>query len=46
MDVAVCTDNPLIDEDMTLFGDCLHRDDEMISERLRVLAAQLKELGY
>ena len=46
MDITVCTDNAYIDEDLALFDDCLHRDDELISERLSALAAQLKELGY
>jgi len=46
MTVEICTDNPLIDEDMKLFRDCLARDDELIGERLRTLAQVLKELGY
>ena len=46
MDIAVSTDNAFIDEDIALFDDCLHRDDELLSERLSALAAQLKELGY
>ena len=46
MTVAVCTDNPMIDEDIQLFDKALHQDDEMISERLRVLGAMLKEMGY
>lgn len=46
MTVEICTDNPLIDEDMKLFRDCLARDDELIGERLATLARVLKELGY
>jgi hypothetical protein len=46
MTVEVCTDNPLIDEDMKLFRDCLARDDELISERLRTLSRVLQEMGY
>jgi hypothetical protein len=46
MTVAVCADNPMIDEDIRLFEKVLTEDDEMISERLRVLGAMLKELGY
>jgi hypothetical protein len=46
MTVEICTDNPLIDEDMKLFRDCLARDDELISERLRTLSRVLKEMGY
>ncbi|HNX28120.1 MAG TPA: DUF6530 family protein [Syntrophomonadaceae bacterium] len=46
MTVEVCTENPMIDEDIRLFRDCLSKDDEMISERLIVLASILKEMGY
>lgn len=46
MNVAVCTDNPMIDEDIKLFRDAISKDDEMISERLKVLSAILKEMGY
>ena len=46
MTVSVCTDNPMIDEDIRLFEKVLTEDDEMISERLRVLGTMLKELGY
>lgn len=46
MDVSVCTDNPLIDEDIKLFADVLSHDDELISERLKTLSRLLKELGY
>ena len=46
MTVAVCTDNPMIGEDIRLFEKVLTEDDEMISERLRVLGAMLKEMGY
>jgi len=46
MTVAVCTDNPLIDEDIRLFADALGKDDELIGERLSTLSRILKELGY
>jgi len=46
MTVQVCTDNPMIDEDIKLFRDCIGKDDELISERLRALAAILKDMGY
>ena len=46
MTLEVCTDNPMIDEDIALFRDCLARDDEMLGERLRVLAMALEDLGY
>ena len=46
MTVAVCTDNPVIDEDIRLFADTLSKDDELLAERLKVLSAMLKELGY
>ena len=46
MTVSVCKDNPLIDEDIRLFSDVLAKNDELIGERLAVLARVLKSLGY
>lgn len=46
MTVSVCTENPMIDEDIKLFGDVLSKDDEFLSERLHVLARVLSEAGY
>nr|WP_122012907.1 DUF6530 family protein [Maliibacterium massiliense] len=46
MNVAVCTDNPHIAEDLALFRDALAQDDELLGERLRVLAGILREMGY
>lgn len=46
MTVTVCTDNERIDEDILLFDQAMHRQDERLSERLRVLGAALKEMGY
>ncbi|NLB51519.1 MAG: hypothetical protein GX808_01095 [Syntrophomonadaceae bacterium] len=46
MTVEICTENPLLDEDIKLFRDCIGKDDELISERLRLLASILKEMGY
>lgn len=46
MTVGVCTDNPMINEDIKLFRDCISKDDELIGERLSALAAILKEMGY
>jgi len=46
MTVSVCTDNDKIDEDIKLFRQVLSEDDELISERLRVLSRILKEMGY
>ena len=46
MTVAVCTDNPLIDEDIKLFMQALRKDDELLSERFATLARLLKELGF
>lgn len=45
-DVAVCTDNPLIAEDIQLFRQVLAEDDELIGERLHLLARLLREMGY
>ncbi len=46
MTVAVCTENPMIDEDIRLFSQVLSENDELISERLKVLSGILKEAGY
>ena len=46
MTVSVCTDNPMIDEDIQLFANALSKDDELIGERLTQLSRILKELGY
>ncbi len=46
MSVSVCTDNPMIDEDIKLFAGVLAKDDELIGERLAVLSRILKEMGY
>jgi hypothetical protein len=46
LDIAVCKDNPLIEQDIQLFRDVLTADDELLSERLHRLSALLKEMGY
>ena len=46
MTVAVCTENERIDEDIQLFSQALAQDDELLGERMRVLARILKEMGY
>lgn len=46
LDISVCANNPMIDEDIRLFRDALTADDEMMSERLHRLSAILKEMGY
>ena len=46
MNVAICTDNEYISQDIKLFDGCLHQDDEIIGERLSVLSSLLKELEY
>ena len=46
MTVAVCTENERIDEDIQLFSQALSQDDELLGERMRVLARILKERGY
>lgn len=46
MSVAVCTENPMIDEDIELFSRVLGTDGELIGERLAVLARLLREMGY
>ena len=46
MTVSVCTDNPMIDEDIKLFDQALVKDSELLGERFHVLAGLLKEMGY
>ena len=46
MTVSVCTENPMIDEDIRLFSEALSRDDEMLAERLHLLSNLLQEMGY
>lgn len=46
LDLAVCTDNPMINQDINLFRQCLEGDDELIGERLHLLARLLREMGY
>jgi hypothetical protein len=44
MNVSICQDNEQIENDIKLFDDTLHKDDEIISERLNVLYGLLKEI--
>ncbi|MCB2188792.1 MAG: hypothetical protein KQJ78_20425 [Deltaproteobacteria bacterium] len=46
MTVAVCQHNENIAEDLQLFDQALHQDDELIGERLVTLARILREMGY
>ncbi|WP_188066141.1 DUF6530 family protein [Brevibacillus brevis] len=46
MNVAICTDNERLHDDIKLFSQALSNDDEMISERLRTLSKLLKDMGY
>ncbi|WP_099223628.1 DUF6530 family protein [Listeria costaricensis] len=46
MSVEVCTDNDHIEEDIELFEQALKNDDELLSERLRILSRLLREAGY
>lgn len=46
MSVSICSDNPMIDEDIKLFSQVLSNDGELIGERFRVLVGLLKEMGY
>ena len=46
MTVSVCTDNPMIGEDIRLFYDALSKDDELLGERLATLSRLLKQMGY
>lgn len=44
MNLAVCTDNEYIEEDLDLFEATLAKDDEILGERMRVLQAALNDL--
>ncbi len=46
MTVEICTDNPMIDEDIRLFQQALSNDGEMLGERFRLLSALLADMGY
>lgn len=46
MSVEICVDNPMIDEDIKLFAEAMSQDDEMMSERLHLLADMLRDMGY
>lgn len=46
MNINVCTENPMIDKDIKLFTRVFGRDDELLSERLHLLANTLIEMGY
>lgn len=46
MTVEVCKENPFIEEDIKLFCDALQKDDELLAERLHLLANMLIEMGY
>ena len=46
MTIAISDSNPMIDEDIKLFAQSFSQDDEMISERLRVLSKMLKDMNY
>ncbi|MDA3901504.1 MAG: DUF6530 family protein [Spirochaetes bacterium] len=46
MTVSVCSDNPMLDEDIKLFAQQLGEDGELLGERFSVLAKILKEMNY
>lgn len=46
MNISVCTENECLDTDIKLFRDALLKDDEIISERCKILSTLLKEAGY
>lgn len=46
MTVKVADENPMIDGDIKLFAEVLSRDDELMSERLHLLANLLSDMGY
>ncbi|MEG2174255.1 MAG: DUF6530 family protein [Oscillospiraceae bacterium] len=46
MTVEVCMENPMLNEDIRMFSKVLSQDDELLSERLHLLANLLREMGY
>jgi len=46
MTVAAAEDNENLEEDIKLFDEALRNDNELIGERLSVLARILKDMGY
>lgn len=46
MTVAAAEDNENLEEDIKLFDEALQNDNELIGERLSVLARILKDMGY
>lgn len=46
MTVRVCTENPMIAEDIRLFADAMAKDGELLGERFATLGRLLKEMGY
>lgn len=46
LNVAICTDNERINDDIKLFSQALSDNDEMIGERLRTLSKILRDMGY
>lgn len=45
MNVALAEENPQIDGDTELFDEALRRDDELLSERMKVLHALLEKIN-
>lgn len=46
MTLRICTDNPLIAEDLALLEGVLSKDSELLGERFAVLARILGEMGH
>ena len=46
MTMSACRENPFLDEDIALLRNALQRDDELLSERLHLLANTLYDSGY
>ena len=46
MTVSVCTENPMIRDDIKLFSQALSNEGERLGERFSILARLLKEMGY
>jgi len=45
MNLSICEGNDHIESDINLFDECLHKDDEIISERMNILHGILNEIS-
>ena len=44
MDISLGLENDYLEEDIEFFDECLHQDDEILSERIKTLSGIIQEL--